>query len=129
MGSPAGLLVTAHLVGCALVAYMGVLAIALAEIRTPAGQADAERVGALLIAVLLLAVAWWISLVRGNVRFAVATLCLELVLGGIVLARGLDEPDRGDGWLYALAIGVALTGIGAVVAAHVHRAEQTRPAG
>jgi hypothetical protein len=46
MGAPAGLLVTAHLVGCALVAYMGVLAIALAKMRTPAGQADAERVGA-----------------------------------------------------------------------------------
>jgi hypothetical protein len=82
----------------------------------------------MIAVLLLLAVVWWISLVRGNVRFAAATLCLELVIGGIVLARGLDEPDRGDGWLYALALGVALTGIGAVVAAQAHRAEQTRPA-
>jgi hypothetical protein len=89
-----------------------------------AQQEDAERLGTLMIAVLLLALVWLIALGFGRLRFAAVTLCFELVIGGMVLVRGLDESDHSDGWLAVLALVVALTGIGAVMAAYVHRSEQ-----
>jgi hypothetical protein len=91
VGAPAALLVSAHLVGCAFVAYLGLLVIGLGENRTPAEQEDAERLGLAMLALLALAVGMWICLPLRRWYLAAVVFGVESAIGIVLVLSWLDE--------------------------------------
>jgi hypothetical protein len=115
MGAPAALLVTAHLIGCAFVAYMGRLVAGLGENRTPAEQTDAEQLALMMLGLFGLAMVWWICLLLRRWSIAVVAFVVESVLGAALVLRWLEESVHSDEWVHVLAFAIALTGAGALV--------------
>ena len=116
MGVPAGLLIAAHVLGCAFVAWLGWLywALSKSEGATPGSNPEFLFLG---LPLLLLAVAMWLALVRRRRLVATALFIVEAAIGVVILLRGLELSDRSDELLYVLALAIGLTGIGAIAAA------------
>lgn len=114
MGAPAALLVTAHLIGCAFVAFVAGLVAGLGENRTPAEQTDAERLALMMLGLFGLAIVWWICLLLRRWSIAVVAFVVESVLGAVLVLRWLEESVHSDEWVYVLALAIALTGLGAL---------------
>lgn len=116
MGVPAWLLTIANVGGCAFVAWMGWLywALSKSEGNTPGSDVTYLLLGA---ALLLVAVAMCVALNRRHRLVGAILLALELGIGLAILLRGLGDSIHSDEWLYLLALGVGLTGVGAIDAA------------
>lgn len=105
------LVVTAHLILLSLFASLGQFAAAFAENVTPAEHSEIERDAALGCAMLGprdrvgdLRVCW---------RWVVAAIALvaECALGLVVLDRWLETSVHSNGWVYAIAAVLILTGL------------------
>ncbi len=54
---------------------------------------------------------------QGRWRSALVAFVIQVAIGVFVLARGLEFSDQSDEWLYVLALGIVLTGAGALTVA------------
>jgi hypothetical protein len=117
-------LAIAHLVGCLFVAFVGLLVIGLGENRTPDEQAEAERLGWLMIALLALGIAMVILLGFRRALLAGVAFVVQVVLGVLVLL-GIDASFDGL-WLYVFTLGIPGTAAGMLLATASLRARDRR---
>ena len=115
---------TAHLVGCLAVAFLGLLVMGFGENRTPDEQAEAERLGWLMIALLALGISMVILLGLRRALLAGVGFAVQVVVGVLVLV-GIDASFDGLG-LYVFTLGIPGTAAGMLLAAASLRASDRR---
>ena len=115
--APLYLLLSAYVLGCLFVGYMGWLGSALTENLDSEAIDQRNQAAVAAGAMLVVAIVMSVLLLRGRWRSALVAFVIQVAIGVFVLARGLEFSDQSDEWLYVIALGIVLTGAGALTVA------------
>ena len=117
MGLRAALLVTVHVLGCAVVALVSFFLFALDESEGAAERGSSPQAVVLPLALFVLGVGVWVALGKGRPRLALIVLGAEAAVG-IALWRALDSSGMSDYMLFVVVLILGGSGLGAAVAAN-----------
>jgi hypothetical protein len=126
MGATAGFLAVIHVIGCAVIAYLGLVYWGLSASE---GDTPGSVVGYLVLGTVLFlaAVGASLALLLGRRLVAAAILVVEVAVGAVIVTWALEASVHGDLWIWVGALVVAGSGFGAVAGAE--RADRPRAPG